>query len=157
MLTFDKKGNAFMEAEARIPYEVALGPTWHRFFEGFRAGKIWGTRCPECGRILVPARSFCPRCFRDLEQWVEVAHEGEVICWSLTDYEFFGMPTKPPFITALIRLDGTHCGFFHLIGGVDLSDLEAVRGRIRPGTRVRAVWRERKEGCIMDIQYFAPV
>jgi len=156
MITFDKRGNPIIEAEARVPYELAVGPTWHRFYEGFKKEKIFGTRCSQCDRVLVPARSFCSRCFVDMDEWVEVSQEGAVISWVITNYEYFGMPTKPPFINAAVLLDGTDCGFMHLMGGVDLSDLDRVGENVKTGMKVRAVWRKEKTGCIMDIKYFEP-
>ena len=45
----------------------------------------------------------------------------------------------------------------HLIGGIDLSSLDAVRSAIHNGMTVRAVWNERRTGCIMDIKHFKPV
>jgi len=140
-----------------IPYEIAAGPTWTRFFEGFRQEKIYGTRCRKCKRVLVPARSFCPRCFVDTDEWIEISQEGSIVSWALTEYEYYGMPTKPPFIGALIRLDGTDSNFLHLIGGFDLSDPEFVRKTVKNGMKVRAVWNKEKKGHIMDIKYFEPV
>jgi len=157
MIKFDKKGNPFIEAEGIIPYETAVGPTWHRFFEGFKEERIYGTKCPKCNRVLVPARTFCPRCFEDMEEWVELHQEGRVKGWALVDYEYFGMPTKPPFIFSVIGLEGADCGLLHLIGGFDLSNLETVRSRVKTGSRVRAVWEKEKRGHIMDIRYFAPI
>ena len=157
MLTLNSKGYPILEAEASIPYEVAMGPSWYRFFEGFKEEKIFGTRCPKCKRILVPARSFCSRCFVDMDEWIEVSNEGEVVGWSLTSYHYFGMPTEPPFITAFIRLDGSDNDFNHLVRGFDLTDLNLVTETMKIGTRVKAVWRKEKKGCIMDIEYFEPV
>ncbi len=157
MITYDKKGNPILEAEVRIPYELALGSTWYRFYEEFKREKIFGTRCVQCNRVLVPARTFCPRCLVDMEEWVEVSQEGVVVTWALTDYEYFGMPTSPPFINSVIRLDRTDCGFIHLIGGFEIGDLDSVRKNVTAGMKVKAVWREEKEGCIMDIKYFEPV
>jgi len=156
MLTKNKKGHPIIEAEASVPYELATGPSWHRFFEGFKNEKIYGSRCPQCQRVLVPARSFCPRCFVDMGEWIEVSNEGEVVGWSLTNYHFFGMPTEPPFISGLIRLDGADNDFYHLVGGFDLKNLELVTRTMKIGTRVKAVWKEKKQGCIMDIKYFRP-
>ena len=156
MVTFDKSGNPIMESQVRIPYESAVGPVWHRFFEAFKHEKILGTRCPECNRVLVPARAFCPRCFVDMSEWLEVSQEGVITAWAYTNYEFFGMPIPPPFINAMIRLDGTDCEFIHLIGGFDLSDIDKVRKKISMGMKVQAVWKKEKTGCIMDIEYFKP-
>ena len=157
MITLNKKGFPILETEASIPYELAAGPSWHRFFEGIKEQKIYGSRCPSCTRVLVPARSFCPKCYVDMGEWVDVSNEGEVTGWSLTQYHYFGMPTEPPFITGLIRLDGADNDFCHLIGGFDLNDLERVRETVKIGIRVNAVWAEKRSGCIMDIQYFEPI
>ena len=67
------------------------------------------------------------------------------------------MPTKPPFIGALIKLDGTDVNFLHLIGGFDLSDPEHVRKTVKNGMKVKALWNDEKKGTIMDIKYFTPV
>ncbi len=152
-----KSEYAVLTDKVAIPYEIATGPTWARFFEGLRQEKIYGTRCPECKRVLVPARSFCPRCFVDTDEWIEISQEGSIVSWALTEYEYYGMPTKPPFIGSLIRLDGTDSNFLHLIGGFDLSDPEFVRKTVKNGMKVRAVWNKEKKGHIMDIKYFEPV
>lgn len=157
MLTFNKKGDPIIEAEAKIQYEVALGSTWYRFFEGLKDEKIFGTRCPKCRRVLVPARTFCPRCFVDTEEWVEVSQVGELVAWALTDFEFFDMPTKAPFLSAFIHLEGANSNFLHLLGGFDLKNIDTVRKTVQNGMRVKAVWRENKTGSILDIKYFEPI
>ncbi len=146
-----------LKDEVAIPYELAMGPTWTRFFEGLKEEKIYATRCPRCNRVLVPARSYCPRCFVETDQWLEVSQEGTIVCWALTEYEYFAIPVKPPYIGALIKLDGTDTNFLHLIGGIDLSDPEYVRKTVKNGMKVKAVWNAEKKGNIMDIKYFEPV
>ena len=157
MYTINKKGHAILETEATVPYEAATGPTWTRYFEAFKEEKIFATRCDSCKRVLVPARSFCPDCFVEIDEWVELSGEGEVKGWSLTDFHYFGMPTPPPFVTAEIRLDGSDTNFWHLVGGFDLHDLNLVRKMLKIGTRVRPVWKKEKQGCILDIEYFEPI
>jgi uncharacterized OB-fold protein len=157
MYTLNKKGHAILETEASLRYESATGPTWWRYFEEFKKERIFGTRCPACKRVLVPARSFCADCFVAMDEWVQVSNEGQVLGWSLTNYHYFGMPTDPPFISAEIRLDGSDSNFYHLVGGFDLTDLELVRRTMKIGTRVRAVWKKEKTGSILDIDYFEPI
>jgi uncharacterized OB-fold protein len=88
---------------------------------------------------------------------MEVCQEGEVSTWTLASCAFYGMPVDPPFIGALVRLDGTDCDFLHLIGGFDLTDRDAVRNRVKRGARVKAVWNEVKKGHLLDLRYFEPV
>jgi uncharacterized OB-fold protein len=156
MVTFTKDGHPVIETEAKVTYELAHGPTWVRFFEGLKEEKIFGNKCPKCERVLVPARSFCPRCFVEMGQWIELPPEGVLVGWSLTEIGYFGMPTEPPFITGVFNLKGADCSFMHLLGGVDLSDVDAVRNIIKNGMRVKVVWNEIKNGCILDIKYFTP-
>jgi uncharacterized OB-fold protein len=146
-----------LQTEVRLPYQLAYGATWTRYFEGMKQEKIFGTRCSKCSRVLVPARTFCPRCFVDTEEWIECAQEGTLIAWCLTNYSYFAQPLKPPFITAMILLDGTDTNFLHLLGGFDMGDLEIVRRTVKNGMRLRAVWEKEKKGHILDLRYFTPV
>ena len=146
-----------IETEVRLPYRLAYGQTWTRFFEGLTQEKIYGSKCDKCGRVLVPARTFCPRCFVDTDNWVECSQEGELICWVLVNYRYFAQPIEPPFISALIRLDGTDVNFLHVIGEVDMSSLESVTKKVKNGMRVKAVWDDEKLGGMFDIKYFAPL
>ncbi len=143
--------------EIFVTYEIAYGPTWLQFADGLKDEKIIGSKCGKCNRILVPARSFCSRCYDEVHSFVEVAQVGSVVAWALTEYEYFGMPTKPPFIGALIKLDGTDTNFLHLIGGFDLSNAELVRRTVQNGMKVKAVWNEDRKGHILDIKYFTPI
>jgi len=140
-----------------LPYKFAVGPTFNRFYEGLKEEKILGNKCPQCGEILVPARTFCPKCFVDMGEWMEVSQEGEVVTWALANSQVFGMPLEPPFMVALIRLDGTSCNFLHLIGGFDLGDPDMVKNRVKSKGKVKAVWRDEKEGHLLDIKYFEPL
>jgi uncharacterized OB-fold protein len=140
-----------------LPYRFALGPNFHRWFEGLKEEKIWGNRCPRCNNVLVPARSFCPGCGVDMGDWVEVSQEGQIVSWVAVKKGFYGAPGDPPYICALIRLDGTDCDFLHLVGGVDIGGASEREAGINRGTRVRAVWDKEKRGRMLDLRYFEPV
>ena len=88
---------------------------------------------------------------------MEVSHVGELIAWSLTNFEFFNMPTKAPFLSAFIHLEGADSNFLHLLGGFDLKNIDSVRKVVKNGMKVKAVWREKKSGSILDIKHFEPI
>ncbi len=152
-----KKDFYTLENVIRLPHKYAAGPSFTRFYSGLKEEKILGTVCPSCKKTFVPARSFCPGCLVDLDEWVEVSQEGEVVSWAYTEKEFFGMPGTPPAIVALIKLDGTDCNFLHLIGGIEMGDRDRVSSTVKRGTRVRAAWNDEKKGHMLDIKYFEPV
>jgi uncharacterized protein len=140
-----------------LPYKFALGPVFLKWFEGLKEEKILGNKCPKCGKVLVPARSFCPECNVDMDQWIEVSQEGEIVAATIINKPFFGAPANPPYVQALIRLDGTDCDLLHLVGGMDMKDTAGLGSRISRGTRVKAVWSEEKKGHMLDLKYFQPV
>jgi len=146
-----------VEGVVTLPYRWALGPTYTKFFEEFKNKKIMGTRCPKCVRVLVPARKFCPRCFVDTSEWVQISDKGTVKTWTLCTFEFTGQPMEPPYIQGLIDLDGADTSLSHFIGGVDLSTLEKVKEKVKIGMRVKAKWRDNPQGNILDIEYFEPI
>lgn len=122
-----------------LPYAWSLGPVNTLFFKELTDMKIMGTRCPRCSRVLVPARLFCPRCFIDLTEWVQVSDHGTIRTWTIINFSYAGQPKKPPYINAMIELDGADTRIPHWVGGVDLSDLDKVKEQIGIGTRVKAV------------------
>lgn len=146
-----------VEGVISLPYRFAMGPVFTRFFEELKNKRIMGTRCRICNRVLVPARKFCPRCFEELSEWVQVGERGTIRTWTFITFSFSGQPKKPPYITALIDLEGADTALSHFIGGVDLSDLEKVREQVRIGMKVEAKWRDKREGNIYDIEYFRPI
>ena len=58
-------------------------------------------------------------------------------------------PLDRPFAWALVRLDGADTAMLHV---VDAGD----EARMRTGMRVRARWREERDGDITDIACFEP-
>jgi len=135
----------------KVPYTWSGGETGSKFFLELRDHKkIWGTRCPSCRKVLVPARKICGKCFRQVEEWVEVGSEGTVQTFTVVRYLSEVHPLKPPFGYAVILLDGADTGMTHLLSGSD-------PGKWRSGMRVRAVFKEEREGNILDIIYFKPV
>ena len=152
-----KKEYKTFDFELRLPYRLSYGPTWTRFFEALQEEKIYGTKCQQCKRILVPARSFCPQCFVDIDDWVQVSDEGTLVTWALISFEFYNQPKKPPYVAGLVQLEGADVSMFHLIDGFDMSDLDFVRKTLHAGRRVKAEWNEEKTGHILDIKYFKPM
>ena len=59
------------------------------------------------------------------------------------------MPKEPPYAYGVIKLDGASTGIVHLIGGVDLN-------KIKVGMKMEPVFKEKREGSILDIDYFKP-
>ena len=133
-----------------VRYSHSAGPVRSKFLLSLRDHqKILGTRCLTCGRIYVPARSTCPKCFEDMEEWVEVSHEGILESYTIVYKSEPIYTVDTPFVFGIIKLDGADTGMVHRLGEIDFE-------KIRIGMRVRAVFSEERRGDIRDIKYFKP-
>ncbi len=136
-----------------VRYSWATGIAIGEFLNGLMRGYITGSKCDNCGRIVVPPRIFCEYCFRRTGNWVRLGDEGRVNTFSLSYITADTTRVKNPIIPAVIEIDGTSgAGFLHLIGEVKPDD-------VKIDMRVRAVWAKPsdRKGSITDIKYFAPV
>jgi uncharacterized OB-fold protein len=155
-MTSEQEEPLTIEARWDIPYRHTAGQAASRFFRELKENKrIMGVRCASCGRVLVPPRAFCERCFTPVDEWVEVADTGVLTTFTICYAQFTSLP-PPPYCVGLIKLDGADTGLMHYVGGVDLEDLEAAKKAISVGMRVRAVWREEREAKITAIEHFEP-
>ena len=121
-----------------IPFRYAAGRAGGRFLAALRdEGRIFGTRCPACARILCPARSFCPICGGDTGEWVEVGPGGILVSWT-------EIPGRGVY--GLVHMDGADTALLHL--------LLAETSTWSIGARVSAVLARERRGSILDIQGF---
>ncbi|PIU63387.1 MAG: DNA-binding protein [Armatimonadetes bacterium CG07_land_8_20_14_0_80_40_9] len=135
----------------KVPYKWSVGEYGSHFFIELRDNKkIWGTKCPKCKIVFVPPRNVCPRCFTKIEEWVELGSEGTLLTYTVVHYKSPVSPLEPPYGYGIIKLEGADTGLTHLLSEMDFE-------KIKIGMKVRAVFKEKREGNILDIKYFKPV
>ena len=136
----------------RAKYAWATGVAISKFLGGLKEGRILGTKCDRCGRIVVPPRIFCEYCFRPSDNYLELPDTGIVNTYSVSHISTDTTRLQEPIIPAVIEIDGTdRAGFLHILGEINPD-------RIRIGMKVRAVWKPHSErrGSITDILHFKP-
>jgi uncharacterized OB-fold protein len=137
-----------------LHYRHSYGPYYGRLFDELGTyQRIVGSRCPRCSSVLLPPREWCDVCHVRTTAWADVADTGVLKAFSVIHLEFVGQLHKPPYVYAEIVLDGASTKLIHTLGGVDPD--EAPR-TLRPGMRVRAVWKdiEDAKGTLEDISHF---
>ena len=134
-----------------LPYRYSAGRYGSRFLEALKNQKFLASRCRACGLVLVPPRIVCAGCFKKMEEFVELPPTGSLISYTQVTFPFldpFTGEIRPiPYCYGMIRLDGADNTFQFFLEEKDVR-------RIRFGLRVRAVFREEREGTLRDILYF---
>ena len=139
-----------VEVQGHSNFLVTIGNTGHEFLSQIRDNKtIMGIKCPGCKNIYVPPRSHCPTCFAKLTEWVKLSGKGTLETYTIVRYKEQYMPKDPPYAYGVIKLDLASTGIVHLIGGVDLN-------KIKVGMKMEPVFKEQRQGSILDIEYFKP-
>ncbi|MDP9296588.1 MAG: Zn-ribbon domain-containing OB-fold protein [Actinomycetota bacterium] len=135
--------------DARYAWDSGQAIGW--FLEGLQHEDIEGRKCDSCGRVLIPPRMFCERCYRETDQWAGVSPVGTVATYSICHIRWDMQPLDPPEIPAVIEFPGTSGGFLHKLGEVEPDDVHI-------GMEVVAVWKPESErtGSILDISHFRP-
>lgn len=148
----ENTGTRIHQSRIRLKYNWWLGRVMGRFYREIKeVKKIWGNKCPLCGLVYVPPKANCPKCFAKMNEWIELGDTGNLLTYTVVRYSVPSIqPQEPPYVLGIIKLDGADTGITHLVGEVDLSDIEV-------GMRLKAVFRDDRQGNLLDIKYFRPI
>jgi hypothetical protein len=136
-----------------VEYKYAVGPTGAKFFNALKnEKKIIAPKCPKCGLVMLPPRSFCERCFVPADEWVEAGNEGTIQAFTIVPYFFESLP-DPPYAIAYVMLDGTNTAMVNFVRNIDLSDLRKAAEKLAIGNRVKVVFEKERKGTINDFHY----
>ncbi|MDI6690721.1 MAG: Zn-ribbon domain-containing OB-fold protein [Candidatus Bathyarchaeota archaeon] len=150
--------------EGKIPTEKfrpkakfawSAGIAISRFLEELKNGKIIATTCSKCGRIMVPPRIYCEKCFKPADGWKYVKDTGVINTFSVSFLAADASRLKEPIVVAIINLDGASEG----MGIVHRIEEYGDWREVKIGMKVKAVWKppEERTGAITDIAYFKPI
>ncbi len=137
------------------PFNWTAGTYGSKFLLEIRDNKkLWGVKCPACGKVYVPPRRVCGPCYVEMDELVPVSDEGKLITYTIVSFGFLDPSTgreKPvPYGYAVIQLDGADSYFLHYVDETDPAKLKA-------GDRVKAVFEEdgKRTGSLLDIKHFS--
>lgn len=141
-----------IEGKLALPYQYFAGELGSKFLISLRdEKKILGVKCDKCDKVFVPPRARCETCQQDLSKsTLEVKDTGVVTGFTVIRYEEPHQPCKPPYIQALIKLDGADTPMVHIVKGIPASKMEV-------GAKVKAVFAKKAPNTIMAIDHFEPL
>ena len=150
-MSADKEHAFVVEGKMALPYQYFAGTVGSKFLVALRdEEKILGMKCEKCNKVFIPPRATCERCFSDLrDNWVELSDTGVVTGFTVIRYKEPYQPKEPPYVLALIKLDGADTPLAHLLECGDTANAKV-------GMKVKAVFAEERIGSVLDISYFEP-
>jgi uncharacterized OB-fold protein len=148
----DKELLAIDSGDMFQPYRWSVGKYGSKFLLELKENKkLFGVKCPKCGRVYVPPRKVCGRCFVAMYEFVPVSDEGEIVVCAIIEFGFVdpetGKQRPVPYGYVFVKLDGADTALPHFL---DSADPE----KVKVGARVKAVFEENRKGSIMDIKHF---
>ena len=141
--------------QANFEYDYAGGKYASKFMSALRdTGKLHGTKCTNCARVLVPPRPICGICAAPTGDWVEVGPTGTIAGFTVVEVPFIdpmtGVQRPVPYGFAFIKLTGADTNIYHFLDTADHSKLHV-------GMTVEAVFKEERVGSMADIAYYRTV
>ena len=135
-----------------LPCRFSTGPTMGRCLKAMRdEKKLLANRCPKCGRTMLPPRIVCAVCHVEAKEWVELKDTGTLLAFDVVHVPSInpltGKMREVPYATCTVLLDGGDAVLKHFLEEKDPD-------KIAIGKRVKAVWREEREGKLTDILCF---
>jgi hypothetical protein len=115
-------------------------------------GRIIGAECPQCKRVLVPARSMCDRDFCPTGELVDLPLAGTLELFTIMYLAVDGLP-EPPYVLAYVKPDGADTALPGMLRGIDLDDRDAALGELKIGRRVEIVLAPERRGRITDLWF----
>ena len=79
-----------------IIYNIPISKTL-KFWEGLKEGKIYTTRCKNCGKLYFPPVVDCAECYSSDMEWIELSGEGEIETFThiiAVSYTHLTLPTN---------------------------------------------------------------
>lgn len=141
--------------EAEHVYYWHCGHYLSKFFLGLRDQQtILGIKCSGCGRVYVPPREVCGRCFAKMDEWIDLGTEGVIYAFTVVKLAYIdpntGKPIKVPRTDIYVKLDGVDTCLMHWLDETDET-------KITVGARVKAVFKKQRRGTIHDIECFKQI
>ena len=142
-----------VEIPAVPVFSWSVGNFMEGFFDGLKSGKFMGVKCPECGRVYLPPRMICERCFARNEEWVELPSKGTVKSFTVArvkvgeDGELVDLDA--PELIGMVKHEGADTCIVARIEGLDTEEAGV-------GMQVTAVLDQSAENVLNVLSHYVP-
>ncbi len=77
-----------------------------KFVEYLEGGKIYGTKCQECGLMQFPPRAYCTRCLSSNFKWAMLSGDCTLITFTMVDAAPASFKEQAPYLLGLAEFSG---------------------------------------------------
>jgi uncharacterized OB-fold protein len=134
----------------RLEYEINAGRAPSKYLRGIAEGRLIGQKAVGSDKVYLPPRGSDPTSGAPTEVEVEVAQDGTVTTFCITNIAGLSESApEVPFAAAQILLDGADTPYLGLIQGIPVDE-------VRMGLRVRAVWDDNLRPDARCLKWFEP-
>ena len=138
------------ESKIKVPYTWSVGETGSKFLKALKDEKnLLANKCSDTGEVFIPPKKYSPHTMKENTEWMEVSGRGEIQSFTERCYDSLVAPKDGQTLYALIKLEGVDQLLPHFIGETKYDDLSI-------GQKVEPVFKDDRDGHILDIKYFKP-
>lgn len=141
----------FLEGNLEMDYTRSPGKVIGRFLSELRDNQeIMGIRDSKTSQVFVPPQLYGPDSKSKMQTYVPMPSEGTIAYFTVVKENLPFSDWPAPFTFVGVKFDGSHSVLWHR--------MKATEG-LEIGQAVKPVYRdeEKREGSILDIDYFEPV
>ncbi len=106
----------------QITYNLPISRT-SKFWQGLKEGRIFATKCQECGKLYFPPVADCGKCGSSNLKWKELDGRGELETFTQVVVKPASFSKEPDYIVAIARLKEGVRALAWLIG-VEREDVQ---------------------------------
>lgn len=90
--------------EIKIVHEIPISKEL-KFYEGLKQGKVYATKCKDCGKIYFPPNVDCAECLTTGLDWVELSSEAEIVTFTHVVVRPTTFQQQKPYTVAIGKLN----------------------------------------------------
>lgn len=78
--------------------------TIEQFYKYINQGKLMGGKCKKCGKVHLPPRPLCDKCFSKDFEWVEIPRKGKLLTYTIIHVAPPQFQQMAPYAVGIIQL-----------------------------------------------------
>ena len=79
--------------------------TIEQFYKYTNQGKLMGGKCKKCGKVHLPPRPLCDKCFSKEFEWTEIPKKGKLLTYTIIHVAPPQFQQMTPYAVGIVQLE----------------------------------------------------